>query len=114
MLPLQVKFPGLRYGVPAATWGTPAARKRRGAIIASGELSGQGVYISPDLLKINQLVGQGSFGEVFEVRLRQLNRPPCLVLNTNCRCVRAPCAYDQAFLRRGSSSKMQVTASVSS
>jgi hypothetical protein len=26
------------------------------------------VHISPELLKIRQLVGQGSFGEVFEVR----------------------------------------------
>jgi hypothetical protein len=51
---------------------TPAACPRpsvtqRRRIRVAADLSGLGQHVRPDVFKIKQLIGQGSFGEVFEV-----------------------------------------------
>ena len=61
----MMKQSGPRGIAPA---GGRAAQPARRRTAASASLSGNGSQISPGVFRIKQLVGQGSFGEVFEVR----------------------------------------------
>jgi hypothetical protein len=64
MLNAQASFSS-SAACPRPVAGTALTQRRR--IRAAAELSGLGQHVRPDVFKIKQLIGQGSFGEVFEV-----------------------------------------------
>jgi hypothetical protein len=58
-----------RHGISGARRAGFSLQQRTGrSVQAKGTQSSEGYMVEPTTLRIQRLVGQGSFGEVFEVR----------------------------------------------